>query len=128
MGSFIELNDTLRITKDQGFPAELDIKKHLENPYLFSDVENTVFEFRAKEKIRLYQQPPVRNFLVEDLYGKWLYWGLCYVLEVHHDYVTGVTSGKYKIVRLNTPREMRQHFELTHFTNPEHNYFTAKTL
>ncbi|MGB4800451.1 MAG: hypothetical protein WBP03_02955 [Candidatus Saccharimonadales bacterium] len=128
MGSLIEINDTLRITKNQGFPAELDIETHLQKPYTLADVEGRVFEFKAKEKIRLYQQPPVRNFLVEDLNGEWLYWGLCYVLEVHHDYVTGVTSGKYKIVRLNTPREMRQHFELTHFTNPEHNYFTAKTL
>lgn len=123
MGSFIELNDTLRITKDQGFPTELDIKKHLENPYSFSDVEDKIFEFTAKEKIRLYQQPPVRNFLVEDLNGKWLYWGLCYVLEVHHDYVTGITSGKYKIVRLNTPDEMKQHFSITHFLGSHQNYF-----
>ena len=32
MGSFIELNDTLRISKTQGFPGELDLQKHLETP------------------------------------------------------------------------------------------------
>ena len=37
MGSFIEINDTLRITKEQGFPAELDVKKHLLQPYRIED-------------------------------------------------------------------------------------------
>ncbi len=123
MGSFIELNDTLRISKEQGFPAELEIEKHLRDPYTFADVEGKVYEFKAKEKIRLYQQPPVRNFLVEDVNGKWLYWGLCYILEITHDYEKGVTRGKYKIVRLNTPEEMLQHFKITHLTKPEQNYF-----
>ncbi len=82
-----------------------------------------VFEFHDKEKIRAYQQPPVRNFLVENLNGKWLYWGLCYITEVKHDYENGVTSGKYKIVRLNSPQEMQDHFRLTHIVNLEQNYF-----
>ena len=64
MGSFIELNDTLRITKEQGFPDFLDIKTHLQTPYTMQDVEGKEFTFTAKEKIRVYQQPPVRNFLV----------------------------------------------------------------
>ncbi len=29
MASFIEVNDTLRITKEQGFPKELDYNKHI---------------------------------------------------------------------------------------------------
>jgi hypothetical protein len=33
MGSFIEINDTLQISKEQGFPNELEINKHLESPY-----------------------------------------------------------------------------------------------
>lgn len=32
MGSFIELNDTLRLSKEQGFPDFLDIEKLLEQP------------------------------------------------------------------------------------------------
>lgn len=123
MGSFIEINDTLRITKLQGFPLELDVETHIKTPYSLTKVENKVFHFSAKPKIRVYKAPPVRNFLAEDLNGKWIYWGLCYVLTVQHDYVKQETSGTFKIVRLNTPEEMKQMFKLTHFTNPDQNYF-----
>ncbi len=123
MGSFIEINDTLRITKDQGFPAELDLKTHLKNPYLIDNIQDKTFHFTSKPKIRVYKIPPVRNFLVEDVNGKWVYWGLCYILEVNHDYEKEETSGKFKIVRLNTPDEMKEMFKITHFTNPEQNYF-----
>lgn len=124
MGSFIEINDTLRITKEQGFPAELDLETHLQKPYSIEEVKDKVFAFTSKPKIRVYKIPPVRNFLVEDVNGKWVYWGLCYILEINHDYEKEETSGKFKIVRLNTPEEMKEMFKLTHFTNPEQNYFT----
>lgn len=123
MGSFIEINDTLRITKEQGFPAELDINKHLQDPYKIEDFKDKVFEFRAKPKIRVYKQPPVRNFLVEDVNGKWLYWGRCYILEIHHDYLKQETSGKFKIIAINTPEEMKQSFNLIDFDRPELDYF-----
>jgi len=123
MGSFIEINDTLRITKDQGFPAELSIEEHLKNPYTISEVEEKVFNFTAKPKIRVYKIPPVRNLLVEDIDGKWLYWGLCHILEIHHDYEKEETSGKFKIIRLNSPEEMKEMFKLTHFNKDEENYF-----
>jgi hypothetical protein len=70
MGSLIEINDTLRITKEQGFPAELDITRHLKNPFTLEQVADKVFEFRAKPKLRVYKAPPVRNFLVQDIGGK----------------------------------------------------------
>lgn len=123
MGALIEINDTLRITKDQGFPAELNIERHLKNPYKTEDFTDKVFEFKAKPKIRVYKIPPVRNFLAEDLDGKWLYWGLVFITEIHHYYEKQETSGKYKIVRLNTPDEMKQMFKLTHFDKPDENYF-----
>ena len=82
MGSYVELNDTLQITKEQGFPEELDWKQHLKNPY------------------------PVRNFLVENIDGKWLYWGQIHMLEVKHDYINKTTSGKFKIIYINKPEEM----------------------
>jgi hypothetical protein len=124
MGSVIEINDTLRITSEQGFPAELDIEKHLhEKPYTLDDVKDKVFSFLAKPKIRVYKQPPVRNFLAQDLDGKWIYWGLCYILEVHHDYVKQETSGKFQIVRLFTPEEIEKAFELVDFGRPELDYF-----
>ena len=123
MGSFIEINDTLRITREQGFPTELDLETHLQNPYTVDAVADKVFTFTAKPEIRIYKVPPVRNFLVQDLDGKWIYWGLCYIQSVQHDYVKKETSGTFKIVRLNTPEEMKQMFKLTHFVNPEQNYF-----
>lgn len=123
MGSFIEINDTLRITKEQGFPAELELKKHLATPYIMEDVEDKVFSFTAKPKVRVYQMPPVRVFLVEDLDGKWIYWGLCHILEIQHDYLKQETSGKYKIIYLNTPEEMKKAHELID-RNPQTNYFS----
>jgi len=33
MGSYIEFNDTLQLTTEQGFPAELDLEKHLQEPF-----------------------------------------------------------------------------------------------
>lgn len=126
MGSFIEINDTLRITKEQGFPKELDIEKHLEKPFTQADVEGKIFSFTNKPKIRVYKAPPVRNFLVEYRDEKWLYWGLCYITEIHHDYEKQETSGKYKIIRLNTPEEMKQMFKITHFNRDHENYFTEE--
>lgn len=40
MGSYFELNDTLQITTEQGFPADiLDLKKHQKNPIMIKDVK-----------------------------------------------------------------------------------------
>ncbi len=100
MGSFIEINDTLRINKIQGFPAELDLLKHLISPFTVADVEGKIFGFNAKPKIRIYQQIPVRNHLVEEIDGAWVYWGNCHILEVHHDYVKQETSGTFKIISI----------------------------
>lgn len=87
MGSFVEINDTLQITKEQGFPKELDWKQHLKAPYIAEQFKDKIFEFKNKPSIRNYQMPPVRNFLVENINGKWLYWGLIHILEVKHDYI-----------------------------------------
>ena len=122
MGSFIEINDTLRITKEQGFPAELDITTHLKTPYSLESIKNKVFKFQAKPDIRLYKVPPVRNFLVEEINGKWLYWGLCLIESVQHDNIKKETSGTFRIIRINTPEEMKQAFKLID-TRQELNYF-----
>ena len=122
MGSFTENNDTLQITKEQGFPAELVLETHLQTPFSAEDFREQVFEFKDKPKIRNYQQPPIRNFLVENRNGKWIYWGLIHILEITHDYVNKTTSGKFKIIHINTPEEMKKAFELID-RNPETNYF-----
>lgn len=122
MGSIIELNDTLQITKEQGFPQELEIDTHLKSPYTADLFTNTIFSFSNKSEIRVYKAPPVRNFLVENKNGKWIYWGLVHIIEITHDYINRTTSGKYKIIYINTPEEMKKAHELID-RNPKTSYF-----
>jgi hypothetical protein len=112
MGSFIEINDTLQLTRDQGFPVELEFEKHVENNILSTDFQDRVFEFHSKPNIRIYHAPPVRTFLVENIEGKWLYWGLCEVVSVTHDLVNKTTSGKFQITKIFTPNEMKSIYPL----------------
>jgi hypothetical protein len=108
MGSFIEINDTLQISKEQGFPESLDYESHKIKNFRSSDFDGKIFEFKNKPSIRLYQAPPVRNFLVENIDGKWLYWAQIHILEIKHDYVNKTTSGKFKIIHINSVEEMKQ--------------------
>lgn len=112
MGSFIEINDTLQLTQEQGFPAELNLETHLKKPYTSRDFQGKLFGFKDKQSVRLYKMPPVRNFLVENRNGKWIYWGLVHIVEVKHDYVNKTTSGKFRIIYINTPEEMKKAHEL----------------
>lgn len=112
MGSFIVLNDTLQLTPAQGFPKELDYEKHKTKPFTADDFKGKIFNFKDKPKIRVYQAPPVRNFLVQNIDGKWLYWGLAHVLEVTHDNLKQTTSGKFEIIYIYTPEEMKQAHKL----------------
>jgi hypothetical protein len=112
MGGLIEKNDTLQITKEQGFPKELNLKKHLKNPYKTEDFAGKIFEFKDKPKLRIYNSPPVRNFLVENRDGKWIYWGLVHILEINSDYANQTTSGKFKIIYIYTPDEMEKAHDL----------------
>lgn len=124
MGSYFEINDTLQITKAQGFPAELKYEDHQKNPYKSEDFNDKVFEFKDKNDIRIYQMPPVRVFLVENIAGKWLYWGLAHIIEITHDYQNKKTSGKFKIEYINSPEEMKQAHKLID-RNPKTNYFNV---
>lgn len=112
MGSLIEINDTLQLTKEHGFPQELDIETHLKNPYKLEDVRDKVFSFHDKMDVRIYKVPPTRNFFVESKDGKWIYWGLIHVLEITTDYINKTTSGKFRIIYINTPEEMKKAYEL----------------
>lgn len=122
MGAFIELNDTLQLTKEQGFPEILVLEEHLKNPYMAENFKDRVFEFKNKPAVRIYQIPPVRNFLVENRDGKWVYWGQIHMLETTCDYVKKTTSGKFKIIYINTPEEMKKAHKLID-RNPETSYF-----
>ena len=108
MGSFIEINDTLQLTTEQGFPVELDYNKHKLKPFSAEDFQGKVFEFKNKPNIRLYKIPPVRNFLAHNVGDKWLYWGLVHIIEVTHDNINQTTSGKFKIIQIYSPEEMEK--------------------
>jgi hypothetical protein len=108
VGSFVELNDTLQITKEQGFPKELDLEKHLQTPFTAEQFKDKIFTFHDKPAVRLYHLPPIRNFLAENRDGKWIYWGLVHIIETTCDYVKKTTSGKFTIQYLYTPEEMKK--------------------
>ena len=112
MGSIIEINDTLQITRNEGFPSVLDLEIHLKTPYKTETFGDMIFEFKNKSGIRVFKVPPVRNFLVENKNGKWVYWGLVHILEVTHNYESKTTSGKFKIIYLYDPDEMRKAHDL----------------
>jgi|LakMenEpi03Aug12_release.lakeMendotaPanAssembly.Ray.scaffolds.fasta_scaffold757700_1 hypothetical protein len=72
MGSKIEVNDTLQLTKEQGFPSELlNLAAHLKDPCTAEKLRGKAFSFN-KEDARLFHLDPVRVFLVENIAGKWL--------------------------------------------------------
>lgn len=102
MGSFIELNDTLRITTEQGFPSELVLERHLKKPFSEKDFEGRVFDFK-KLGLRIYHPSPTRCFLVHSINGKWLYWGKILVLEQTMHAEEKATSGKFKIIKIYEP-------------------------
>jgi len=112
MGSSIEINDTLQISTEQGFPKELDYEQHKIKPLTAADFKDKIFEFKDKKEVRIYKLPPVRNFLVQNINGKWLYWGLIHITEITHDNIKQTTSGKFKIIYIYTSEEMRQAHKL----------------
>lgn len=83
MGSNIEVNDTLQLTREQGFPCEfLSLEAHLENPVKAETLKGKEFSFN-KEDARLFHLDPVRVFLVENVNGKWLFWGHALIQSQH---------------------------------------------
>ena len=122
MGSLIEINDTLQLTTEQGFPRELVLEEHKKKSFVAKDFDGKIFEFKDKPKIRLYQSPPVRNFLVHNINGKWLYWGLIHIIETTQNNLEQTTSGKFKIIYIYTHEEMKLAHRLID-RNKETNYF-----
>jgi hypothetical protein len=120
--STFELNDTLQITKSQGFPTVLDIERHLVNPIQTDTLEGLDFSFTDKPGLRNFVVPPVRCFLVENIDGKWLYWGHCHILETRTDYINRTTSGRYRIILLFSPAEIKVAHNIVD-RNPSTNYF-----
>ena len=81
-----------------------------------------MFEFRGKLRRRKFQDPSIRNFLAENKDGKWLYWGLVHVWDVVYNSETNTTSGKFKIIYLYSPEQMKIAHQLID-RNPETDFF-----
>jgi hypothetical protein len=113
MGTGIELNDTLQLSNAQGFPADvLNLERHRSNPIKLEDVCERTFEFANKDGARVFHLDPVRVYLVQNLNGKWLFWGHVMIQSQSISKASGngspsasswVTSGTYKIVDLYDP-------------------------
>ena len=107
MGSYIEFNDTLQITTEQGFPRELNLSRHLESPLSAQDFADRIFEFKDKPNMRIFHPAPTRVFLVHNIDGKWLYWGHCLIIEQTINAEKKTTSGKFKITKIYSPEHQK---------------------
>ena len=114
MGSFVEINDTLQLTEEQGFPVEIfNLEKHQVNPVTLKDVEGRIFEFKNKPSARIFQIDPVRVYFAHNINGKWLFWGRVLIqsqkveksLNDDGSWTEGSwkTSGTYKILNVYSP-------------------------
>ena len=106
MGSVIEINDTLKISKERGFPKDLALEDHVNNPESSRRFVGSDFIFCNKDK-RYYIDLPARVFLVEEVdNGKWLYWGNAQILE--QTIREKMTTGVYRITKIYQPDFQRQ--------------------
>lgn len=124
MGSVIEFNDSLQLTTEQGFPADLQLARHLKKPFTAEQFSDRVFEFQ-KPNMRLFHPAPTRVFLVHNINGTWLYWGHCHILEQTIHAKTKMTTGKFVITEIYDPVHQRAMTERE--TRPGENYFASTT-
>lgn len=114
MGSMIEINDTLQLTTEQGFPADvLDRQRHSQKPITLKDVADKIFEFHGKPNARIFQMDPVRVYYVHNINEKWLFWGRILIQTLSITKKLGTdeswkegdweTSGTYRIMDVYDP-------------------------
>ena len=104
MGSIIEINDTLKISKDRGFPKDLRLEDHVLDPESSNRFLNQESHFWNRDE-RLYHRKPTRVFLVEEINGKWLYWGHAIIMRLTIG--EGRTDGDYIITKIYNPAYQR---------------------
>ena len=101
----IELNDTLQITSEQGFPTELSLGADIN----LEDIKDKIFSFKDKPGARIFHPGKTRCFLVHNIDGKWLYWGKVLILEQTITSGTEIkTSGKFKIIQIYDKEYQKQ--------------------
>jgi hypothetical protein len=116
MGTKIEFNDTLVLTTEQGFPADVfDLNAHLKNPILVEAHKDKIFSFR-KDEARFFHIEPVRVFLVQNVDGKWLHWGHVLIQSQTIEKVFDadgqwrqewMTAGTFKVIKIHLPDYQR---------------------
>lgn len=85
MGSLIEINDTLKITTEQGMPEVIELGQR----YTFSLSDE-----------RLFHRPPVRVFLVHEINGYWKYIGHVQIVEQTINSDRRTTKGIFEVTKL----------------------------
>lgn len=85
MGSHIEINDTLKLKRGEGFPARVEL--------------SGVYTFTLPGR-RLFHLRPVRVFLVEEIDGFWNMVGHAMILEQTIDAVREETRGVFQVTSL----------------------------
>ena len=125
MGSILEINDTLQITTEQGFPEEIfNLERHRASPITTEEVKDIVFEFHGKPGPRFFHLDPVRVYWYHNIGGRWLAWGQIVIQEqgisrnpnhkAHEGAVNisdadqWVTGGKYKILKVYDPQYQKE--------------------
>ena len=93
MGSTIELNDTLKLKRGEGFPREI--------------IQGGQYSF-SLPGIRLFHPKPVRVFLVEEVAGLWNYIGHAMILEQTIDAEREETRGRFEVTLLYPPEYAAQ--------------------
>lgn len=82
MGSLIEINDTLKLKRGEGFPSKVELGRQ--------------YTFTIPDR-RLYHLKPVRVFLVEEVEGKWNFVGQAMISEQTIDAVRNETRGVFEV-------------------------------
>jgi hypothetical protein len=106
MGSFLEFNDTLQLTTEQGFPLELQLDSHLQEALTAALFKDRIFAF-SKPGLRVFHPSPTRCLLVHNIDGKWLYWGQCEIIEQTMHAKQKLTTGKFIITKIYLPEQQR---------------------
>lgn len=97
MGSAIEINDTLKLTREEGLPERTHV--------------GLEFQFSKPDR-RLFHLKPVRVFLVEEIEGKWNFIGQALIHELTIDAERNETRGRAEITKIyprDYARQMNQH-------------------
>ncbi len=99
MGTKIEFNDTLKLSKGGGFPSDLNLNDYVKDSLRIREkFLGQTFDFEKSDVRIFHTGADTRVFLVEDINGMWLYWGHAVIEKLSTD--GEVTSGRYRITKL----------------------------